>query len=81
VDTMPDATIAAVLDHGVVRRTLDADVAGARATLDRLARAGIALDEITERLQRDGVAQFAAAFDDLNKTIAAKRAQMLAPAR
>jgi len=42
VDTMPDATIAAVLDHGVVRRTLDADVAGARATLDRLARAGIA---------------------------------------
>jgi len=78
---MPDATIAAVLDHGVVRRTLDADVAGARATLDRLARAGIALDEITERLQRDSVAQFAAAFDDLNRTIAAKRAEMLAPAR
>ncbi len=81
VDTMPDATIAAVLDHGVVRRTLDADIAGARATLDRLARAGIHLDEITERLQRDGVAQFAAAFDDLNKTIAAKRAEMLAPTR
>ncbi len=81
VDTMPDATIAAFLDHGVVRRTLDADIAGARATLDRLARAGIHLDEITERLQRDGVAQFAAAFDDLNKTIAAKRAEMLAPTR
>ena len=81
VDTMPDATIAAFLDHGVVRRTLDADIAGARATLDRLERAGIHLDEITERLQRDGVAQFAAAFDDLNKTIAAKRAEMLAPTR
>ncbi len=81
VDTMPDATIAAVLDHGVVRRTLDADIAGARATLDRLARAGIHLDEITERLQRDGVAQFAAAFDDLNRTITAKRADMLAPTR
>ncbi len=81
VDTMPDATIAAFLDHGVVRRTLDADIAGARATLDRLARAGIHLDEITERLQHDGVAQFAAAFDDLNKTIAAKRAEMLAPTR
>jgi len=80
VDTMPDATIAAVLDHGVVRRTLDADVAGARAALERLARAGIALDEITERLQRDGVAQFAAAFDDLNRTIAAKRTEMTAPA-
>ncbi len=81
VDTMPDATIAAVLDHGVVRRTLDADIAGARATLDRLARGGIHLDEITERLQRDGVAQFAAAFDDLNRTIAAKRAEMMAHAR
>jgi len=80
VDTLPDATIAAFLAHGVVRRTLDADVEGARATLDRLARAGIHLDEITERLQRDGVAQFAAAFDDLNRTIAAKRAEMLAHA-
>jgi len=78
VDTMPDATIAAFLDHGVARRTLDADVAGARETLDRLTRAGVHLDEITERLQRDGVAQFAAAFDDLNRTIAAKRAEMLA---
>jgi len=81
VDTMPDATIAAVLDHGVVRRTLDADVAGARATLERLARAGVDLDEVTDALQRDGVAQFAAAFDDLNRTIAAKRAEMVAPAR
>ncbi len=81
VDTMPDATIAAVLDHGVVRRTLDANVAGARATLDRLARVGVDLDEVTAALQRDGVAQFAAAFDDLNRTIAAKRAEMVAPAR
>ena len=81
VDTMPDATIAAFLDHGAVRRTLDADVAGARATLDRLARAGVDLDEVTAALQRDGVAQFAAAFDDLNRTIAAKRAQMMAAAR
>ncbi len=81
VDTMPDATIADFLDHGVVRRTLDADVAGARATLDRLARTGVDLDEVTDALQRDGVAQFAAAFDDLNRTIAAKRAQMLEPTR
>ncbi len=81
VDTMPDATIAAFLDHGAVRRTLDADVAGARATLDRLARAGVDLAEVTAALQRDGVAQFAAAFDDLNRTIAAKRAEMVAPAR
>ena len=77
VDTMPDATIAAFLDHGVVRRTLDADGAGARVTFDRLARAGVDLGEVTDALQRDGVAQFAAAFDDLNKTIAAKRAGML----
>ena len=81
VDTMPDATIAAVLDHGEVRRTLDADVTGARASLDRLARAGVALDEVTDALQRDGVAQFAAAFDDLNTTIAARREEMLASAR
>jgi transaldolase len=81
VDTMPDATIAAFLDHGAVRRTIDANVAGARSTFDHLTRAGIDLGEVTDALQRDGVAQFAAAFDDLNRTIAAKREQMMAAAR
>ncbi len=58
---------------------------GARSTRMSRARgprsiawpAGVALDEVTDALQRDGVAQFAAAFDDLNTTIAAKREEML----
>ena len=37
VNTMPNATIDAFLDHGVVRRTVDEDVDGARATIDELA--------------------------------------------
>jgi len=36
---------------------------------------------VTEQLQRDGVRQFADSFDDLTKTITAKREEMLAQAR
>ena len=36
VNTMPDATVAAFLDHGILARTVDSDVAGAAAHLARL---------------------------------------------
>jgi transaldolase len=80
VDTMPPATIDAVVDHGTVGRTLDRDVAQARAELEALEQAGISMDEVTLQLQQDGVRLFAESFDDLNKTIAAKREEMMAHA-
>jgi hypothetical protein len=80
VDTMPDATIAAFLDHGLVRRTLDADLDGARATLAALRGAGVSLDAVTTQLQTDDVTQFATAFDALNKTITVKREALLVQA-
>src|SRR3954452_7208642 len=47
VNTMPNATIEAFLDHGTVRRTVDDDVEGARAAIEALAGAGVDLDEVT----------------------------------
>ena len=66
---MPNATIDAFLDHGVVRRTVDEDVDGARATIDELATAGIDLDQVTHQLEVDGVGSFIASFDSLGETI------------
>jgi transaldolase len=80
VDTMTPATIDAFLDHGQVARTVDRDVAQARAELDALEKAGISMDEVTLQLQKDGVHLFAESFDDLNKTIAGKREEMMAHA-
>jgi transaldolase len=80
VDTMTPATIDAFLDHGEVARTVDRDVAQARSELDALEKAGISMDEVTLQLQKDGVHLFAESFDDLNKTIAGKREEMMAHA-
>jgi transaldolase / glucose-6-phosphate isomerase len=44
VNTMPDATVEAFLDHGVVARTVDADLDGAAAVLDVLRRAPAVAD-------------------------------------
>jgi transaldolase len=69
VNTMPLATVEAFADHGEVRRTLDQDLDGARSDLEALARAGIDLDEVTRRLQTEGVEKFADSFRSLLHTV------------
>ena len=65
VNTMPPATIDAFRDHGRVRKSLTEDVAGAQKVMDDLARAGISMKEVTDKLTDDGVKLFAGAFDML----------------
>ncbi|HEX5725500.1 MAG TPA: transaldolase [Longimicrobiaceae bacterium] len=72
VNTMPLATIEAFADHGVARRTVDADPEGARADLAALQALGIDLDEVTERLQVEGVEKFEASFRQMMKAVAEK---------
>src|SRR5579884_1682335 len=73
VNTMPPQTIQAFLDHGYVRRSVDEGVEEAEAVLQALARHGIDLDAVTQQLQVEGVKAFAASFDKLLESIAAKR--------
>lgn len=72
VNTMPLATIDAFRDHGVVRRTIDEGVDEARRVLAGLAAAGISIDEITDKLQKDGVDAFIKSFDEIVATTTAK---------
>jgi len=65
VNTMPLATIDAFRDHGQPRNSLTEDVAGAQKVMDDLARAGISIREVTDKLTEDGVKIFADAFDKL----------------
>ncbi len=65
VNTMPPATIDAFRDHGKLRNSLTEDVAGAQKVMDDLAKAGIAISEVTTKLTNDGVKLFADAFHKL----------------
>jgi len=65
VNTMPPATIDAFRDHGGVRRSLTEDIPGAQKTMDDLAKAGISMKEVTDKLTVDGVKLFSDAFEKL----------------
>jgi transaldolase/glucose-6-phosphate isomerase len=65
VDTMPPATVDAFRDHGKVRNSLTEDVPGAQKLMDNLAKAGVSIKEVTDKLTTDGVKLFADAFTKL----------------
>lgn len=65
VDTMPDQTVDAFLDHGALTRTVDADPDGARGALDALGEVGVDMADVSRTLEDEGVASFAKSFDEL----------------
>ena len=65
VNTMPPATLVAFRDHGVVRRTADADLGPERACLAALEALGIPMRGVTDKLLEEGLASFAKSFDTL----------------
>jgi transaldolase len=77
VNTMPPQTIDAFRDHGEVRRTIDADLDAANASLAGLEAAGISLAEITAQLQAEGVEAFSKSFRTINETTARKAREII----
>lgn len=65
VNTLPDATLDALRDHGCIARSLDVDVAAAQAQHAALAALGIDLERAGEILQQEGLRQFEQAFAQL----------------
>ncbi|MFZ6002525.1 MAG: transaldolase [Actinomycetota bacterium] len=78
VNTMPEDTIAAFLDHGTAARTIDADPDAAQATLDAIAKVGVDLDDVARTLEEQGVAAFAKSFDELIGALDSKAAELRA---
>jgi len=69
VDTIPPATYDAFRDHGKPRASLEEDLEGAHDTMETLARVGISMKEVTDKLTEDGVKLFAEAFDKLLQAV------------
>lgn len=75
VNTIPPATMDAFRDHGVLRRTLDNDLAAADKTMSDLEKAGISMKQVTGKLLEDAIRLFDDAFTQLHQVVDQKRAQ------
>jgi transaldolase len=72
VNTMPEATLRAVADHGEVPAdSVRARYHDAQEVLDRLRALGIDYDDVVQTLEDDGVAKFDASWDQLGEQLAA----------
>jgi transaldolase len=78
VNTLPDATIEAFADHGHLARRVDADLDQATAAWADLSHAGIDLDDVAAKLEREGVASFQKSFDELLGALETKAAELRA---
>ena len=71
VNTMPEATLRAFADHGVLGQVLTV-AGGACRILRRVKEAGTDLDTVTAELEREGVAAFCDSYTELLDCIEAK---------
>ena len=72
VNTMPEATLDAVADHGVVRGdTVTSSYETAQQALDDLKAAGVDYDDVVERLEVEGVQKFEDAWNELIESVTA----------
>jgi transaldolase len=72
VNTMPEATLEAFLDHGRVRPAIQEGLADARAVLDKARNEGIDLTAIGVELLDEGLAAFSKDFQRLLDAVAAE---------
>jgi len=72
VNTLPEKTLLAFGDHGVVDRFLPRDGGDADAVIARFAAAGVDVDALAARLQREGAESFVSSWDDLISNIGRK---------
>ena len=79
VNTMPMKTLEAYRDHGNPKPRLEENLDDAEERLARLAALGIDLDEVTGRLEGEGIDKFNKPFDSLVANIQKKCGRLCLP--
>jgi transaldolase len=80
IDTMPEKTLRAFIDHGKIKGVMAEDGGDAEEVLASFAKADIDIDALALELQRDGAQAFVKSWNELLKRIADK-SEALAEAR
>ncbi|GAB3274836.1 hypothetical protein GCM10027347_47970 [Larkinella harenae] len=73
VDTVPMETLEAFRDHGVAENRLENDLDKSTEILEKLKTAGIDINEITQKLEDEGIDKFNKPYDKLLAAIATQR--------
>ena len=73
---MPEGTLKALADHGVIDTILPADGGDCEEILDQFAKAGINVNEVAAQLQDEGAKSFVKSWNDLLDVIAFKSAAL-----
>jgi len=72
VNTMPEKTLEATFDHGVIAGdSISGSYDAANAVLDALAAQGISYDDVTALLEKEGVEKFIVSWNELLDTVTA----------
>jgi transaldolase len=77
INTVPEKTLRAFADHGVVSGTVPADGGGAEDVIDQFRHAGIEVRDLGAVLQRAGAAAFVASWNELIARISGKAEALL----
>ncbi|HEV7949436.1 MAG TPA: transaldolase family protein, partial [Glaciihabitans sp.] len=72
VNTMPEKTLEATADHGVIEGDrVTGSYAAANEVLDAIAAQGVSYDEVTALLEKEGVEKFIVSWNELLDTVSA----------
>jgi len=76
VNTMPEATLNALAEHGELGTILPADGGDSEEVLAQFAKAGIDIDALAAQLQDEGAKSFVASWNELIQVIESKSAAL-----
>jgi transaldolase len=76
VNTMPEATLQALADHGKVDALPAKDMNDSARTLDEFVKAGVNLSALGAQLQEEGATSFVKSWNDLLNVISSKTAAL-----
>jgi transaldolase len=74
VNTIPEATLLALADHGEVGAAIPSDGGDCEAVLAEFAKAGVDIDALATRLQNEGADSFVKSWNELMGVIVSKSA-------
>ncbi len=72
VNTMPEATLNALADHGELSSIMAADGGDSEAVLAQFSKAGVSVEALAAQLQVEGAKSFVKSWDELLAVIASK---------